>query len=98
MDSGHADEQHEQAAHGPHESRSAMIVARFTYACDAASAGSRSTTGWPAANASAVAAVRGTITSNTMLRGRCCLTYSATRTQAAFVDSYMVSTRPSSVS
>ncbi len=54
-----------------HANRSASSVARFTYACDAASAGSRSTTGCPAANASVDAMVRGMTTSNTMFAGRC---------------------------
>ena len=62
-----------------HSNRSASSVARFTYACAAASAGSRSTTGWPAANASVDAIVRGITTSNTMFAGRCERTYCATR-------------------
>src|SRR5438105_14802999 len=53
---------------------STSVVARLTYACAAGSDGLRATTGWPAANASAGAIVRGMTISKTMFAGRCFLT------------------------
>jgi len=74
-----SDESNQYAGSTHHSNRCASSVARLTYACAAASAGSRSTTGCPAANASVDAVVRGITTSNTMFAGRCERTYCATR-------------------